>query len=99
MKRLTLFVVAVVFAFVTTVMAVENPVALTVKDAAKADLKKDVADKTAAAEKKAADKKAAAAKKIADKKAAAKKKIADEKAAAEKKAADKVEGAIPPALK
>ena len=73
MKRLVLFVVALVFAFCTTVMAADKPAvaptqeqavaaekATVVKDEAKikADAKKAKAEKKAAAKKAAAEKKA-----------------------------------------
>ena len=82
MKRLVLFVVALVFAFCTTVMAAEPIAAPTQEQAVaaeKADVKVDKAKakadaKKAKAEKKAAAKKAKAAKKAAAKKAAAEKK-------------------------
>ena len=83
MKRLVLFVVALVFAFCTTVMAAEPAVAPTQEQAVaaeKADVKVDEAKVKADA------KKAKAAKKAAAKKAKAAKKAAAKKAAAEKKA-------------
>jgi phosphoglycerol transferase MdoB-like AlkP superfamily enzyme len=81
MKRLGLFVVALVFAFCTTVMAADKPAVAQAKDdaavsAEKADVKADVVKAKAA--KKAAKKKAKAAKKAAKKKAA-EKKASDEK--------------------
>jgi len=82
MKRLVLFVVALVFAFCTTVMAAE-PVAVgtavPTKDEQAATMKAD--QKKAAADKKAAEKKAAAKKAAAEKKAADKKEMKDKKAA------------------
>ena len=80
MKRLVLFVIALVFAFCTTVMAAEPTADPATKEETAKVEKAD--QKKAAAKKKAAQKKAAAKKKSAEKKAAAK------KAAAEKKAAD-----------
>jgi colicin import membrane protein len=81
MKRLGLFVVALVFAFCTTVMAAEPVAAPTQEQAVaaeKADVKVDKAKAKADAKK--------AAKKAAAKKAKAAKKAAAKKAAAEKKA-------------
>jgi colicin import membrane protein len=81
MKRLVLFVVALVFVFSTTVMAADNPAAVA------ADKKAD--EKIVAADKKADEKQVAADKKAADKKAAAQKKAAKKVKKAEKKAAEK----------
>jgi hypothetical protein len=78
MKRLVLFVVALVFVFSTTVMAADNPAAVA------ADKKAD--EKIVAADKKADEKQVAADKKAAAKKKAAKKVKKAEKKAAEKKA-------------
>ena len=75
MKRLVLFVVALVFAFSTTVMAADTPAAVAAEK--KADEKIVAADKKADEKTVAADKKAAAAKKAADKKAVAAKKAAE----------------------
>ena len=64
MKRLVLFVVALVFAFCTTVMAADKPAAVGTAAPAKVEAAEKKADaKKAAAEKKAAAKKAAAEKK------------------------------------
>ena len=81
MKRLVLFVVVLVFAFSTTVMAADKPATAasqekTAIEAVKADAKVDEAaikadSKKARAEKKASKKSAAAEKKAAKKKAAA----------------------------
>ena len=72
MKRLVLFVVALVFAFSTTVMAADKPVTPAAEPAKveKAAGEKALSKKEAAA-KKAADKKEAAAKKAEKKKEAA----------------------------
>jgi len=83
MKRLVLFVVALVFAFCTTVMAAE-PIAAPTQEQAVAAEKADV--KVDKAKAKADAKKAKAAKKAAAKKAKAEKKAAAKKAAADKKA-------------
>jgi Skp family chaperone for outer membrane proteins len=89
MKRLVLFVVALVFAFSTTVMAADKPAVAPTQEQAvaaeKADVKVDQAKvkadaKAAKAEKKAAAKKAKAEKKAAKKKAKAEKKAAEKKA-------------------
>ena len=92
MKRLVLFVVALVFAFSTIVMVADKPATAadaetTSIEAVKADAKVDEAAIKADA------KKARAEKKAAKKGAAAEKKAAKKKAAAEKEAADKVEDA------
>jgi colicin import membrane protein len=92
MKRLVLFVVALVFVFSTTVMAADKPATAaaaetTAIEAVKADAKVDEAAIKADA------KKARAEKKAAKKAAAAEKKAAKKKAAAEKKAEEKVEDA------
>ena len=84
MKRLVLFVVALVFAFSTTVMAADKPAVAPTPEQAVAAEKADV--KVDEAKVKADAKKAKAAKKAAAKKAAAEKKAAAKKAAAEKKA-------------
>ena len=68
MKRLVLFVVALVFAFCTTVMAVDKPAAPPVKDEAVKAEKADVAKgEVKKAEKKAKKKLKKAAKKAAKK--------------------------------
>ena len=72
MKRLGLFVIALVFAFCTTVMAAEPVVAPTQEQAVaaeKADVKVDKAKAKADAKKAKAEKKAAAKKAAAEKKA------------------------------
>jgi colicin import membrane protein len=84
MKRLGLFVVALVFAFCTTVMAVDKAAVAPTKEEAVAVEKADVVKDEAKI--KADAKKAKAAKKAAAKKAKAEKKAAAKKAAAEKKA-------------
>jgi len=78
MKRLVLFVVALVFAFCTTVMAADKPAVAQTQEQAVAAEKADA--KKAKAAKKAAAKKAAAKKAAAEKKAAAKKEAAEKKA-------------------
>jgi colicin import membrane protein len=84
MKRLGLFVVALVFAFCTTVMAADKPAVAPTKDEAvaaeKATVVKDEAKVKADAKKAKAEKKAAAKKAKAEKKAAAKKAAAEKKA-------------------
>ena len=87
MKRLVLFVVALVFAFCTTVMAADKPAVAPTQEQAVAAEKADV--KVDEAKVKADAKKAKAAKKAAAKKAAAKKAAAEKKAAAKKEAAEK----------
>jgi len=77
MKRLGLFVVALVFAFCTTVMAAE-PIAAPTQEQAVAAEKADV--KVDKAKVKADAKKVKAAKKAKAKKAKAKKKAAEKKA-------------------
>ena len=73
MKRLGLFVVALVFAFCTTVMAADKPAVAPTKDEAvaaeKATVVKDEAKVKADAKKAKAEKKAAAKKAAAEKKA------------------------------
>jgi colicin import membrane protein len=84
MKRLVLFVVALVFAFSTTVMAADKAAVAPTKEPAvaaeKADVKVDEAKVKADAKKAKAEKKAAAKKAKAEKKAAAKKEAAEKKA-------------------
>jgi len=92
MKRLGLFVVALVFAFSTTIMVADKPAIAaseetTAIEAVKADAKVDEAAIKADA------KKARAEKKAAKKRHVAKKKAAKKEAAAEKEAAEKVEDA------
>ena len=84
MKRLVLFVVALVFAFCTTVMAADKPAVAPTQEQAvaaeKADVKVDEAKVKADAKKAKAEKKAKKKKAKAEKKAAVKK--ADEAAEA-----------------
>jgi hypothetical protein len=100
MKRLALFVVALVFAFSTAVIAADkptvSPAAETVKVEKAADVKADqdatAKDKKVTAKKTAADKKAIAKKKAAAKKAKAKK-------ANQEMKADEVKAAPAPEVK